>query len=559
MKVNKSMSSLEATTSRKSSSNSTNHLIHEVHDNFDFEYTDTVLGPQRIRTVSPFEGDRSVGTQPRINDILISYSPSATASYFNQNFDENGYVFDGVKIEIDDIDNTSISNATTSQLKRCKKEVLKHYYSLLCFIAWRPLFKEDYYRMPCIWKLFNVFYPLLIIFLLFFVYTYEIITCEGRLNVVFDTEYIQPFTMRPAFVRNTTQPNTTTTTTPAYEYNFFDSYLSTKTRKIDSNDSNKIFDFDSGDSEEEKKRQCGHVITTYIVPSIMHFVAFIIGFIYFRISENEHLYALMEKVFLAVNNTMKTVSQDKVIKRLKLFIFFGALWVVLAMSMQILQRLAFGFSQDIYKPYWLFLIIQATALVIMNSIYLAVVINHATQCELIIFFINELRTRLEEKSITLKEAMQQLLEVRLALGSLNSTVSKMTSLVALTFLEKVIIGTIILIMNKNNVICIWFYRVMFTFSWFIIFAFTIIQVARVNSKCHKFKQIALSSRVYGYGNSTREELDSFMLFVSNAKLRGKLFGVPLQPSYIIACVIIITFTAIVLLQSSVFTAPDSFI
>ncbi len=150
----------------------------------------------------------------------------------------------------------------------------------------------------------------------------------------------------------------------------------------------------------------------------------------------------------------------------RLFILFGSLWVMLAMSMQILQRLAFGFDQDIYKPYWLFLIIQAIALVLMNSIYLAVVINHATQCELIIFYVNELRRRLEEKSITLKEAMQvnhliyiylylylytltkyffeftikQILDIRIAIGSLNSTVSKMTSLVALTFLEKFIIG-----------------------------------------------------------------------------------------------------------------------
>lgn len=64
--------------------------------------------------------------------------------------------------------------------------------------------------------------------------------------------------------------------------------------------------------------QCGHILTTYILPSIMHLVAYVIGFIYFRINENEQLYALMEKVFLAVNQTLKTVSQDRVIKRLKL-------------------------------------------------------------------------------------------------------------------------------------------------------------------------------------------------------------------------------------------------
>ncbi len=85
---------------------------------------------------------------------------------------------------------------------------------------------------------------------------------------------------------------------------------------------------------------------------------------------------------------------------------FGVLWVLLAMSMQILSRLAFGVEQDNLEPLWLFLILEAFGLVIMNSIYLAIVINHSTQCEMIIFYVNEIRTRLEEKSVTLKDAMQ---------------------------------------------------------------------------------------------------------------------------------------------------------
>ena len=50
--------------------------------------------------------------------------------------------------------------------------------------------------------------------------------------------------------------------------------------------------------------------------------------------------------------------------------------------------------------------VDLIALIIVNSVYLAVVINYATQCEMIIFYIDEVRTRLEEKSVTIKEAMQ---------------------------------------------------------------------------------------------------------------------------------------------------------
>lgn len=41
---------------------------------------------------------------------------------------------------------------------------------------------------------------------------------------------------------------------------------------------------------------CDHIITTYVVPNFLHFVAFLMGIIHFRVQENEQLYALMENV-----------------------------------------------------------------------------------------------------------------------------------------------------------------------------------------------------------------------------------------------------------------------
>lgn len=173
--------------------------------------------------------------------------------------------------------------------------------------------------MPCFWRLINAFYPLVIIFLLFYAYTYEIITCAGRLNVAVDTEFVPPLTMSPAKTHahlNTT--TTPTTTTQSYLDALLNSY-STKNfinSSKSGSDRNSFYDNDYSPADENQ-RQCGHILTTYVVPSVMHFVAFIIGFLYFRVNENEQLYSLMEKVFLAVSCTMKTVSQDKVIKRLK--------------------------------------------------------------------------------------------------------------------------------------------------------------------------------------------------------------------------------------------------
>jgi hypothetical protein len=108
--------------------------------------------------------------------------------------------------KIEDIDNTSLSNITTQSLKRCKKQVLKHYYSLLCFVSglstkqfrpmnikfllkigWRPFYKEFFYQMPMYCSVINFIYPILIIVSLFYSYIYDIFICQGKLNVIADT------------------------------------------------------------------------------------------------------------------------------------------------------------------------------------------------------------------------------------------------------------------------------------------------------------------------------------------------------------------------------------
>jgi hypothetical protein len=63
----------------------------------------------------------------------------------------------------------------------------------------------------------------------------------------------------------------------------------------------------------EFKQTCGHILTIYIIPNIFHFAFFVMGFVYFRVKENEQLYSLVEKVFLVLKNDL----QDKIVKRLR--------------------------------------------------------------------------------------------------------------------------------------------------------------------------------------------------------------------------------------------------
>jgi uncharacterized membrane protein len=46
--------------------------------------------------------------------------------------------------------------------------------------------------------------------------------------------------------------------------------------------------------------KCHHIFTTYVVPDILHCAAFIIGLVYFRVTEGEAMYSLMEKVWIMI-------------------------------------------------------------------------------------------------------------------------------------------------------------------------------------------------------------------------------------------------------------------
>ena len=169
----------------------------------------------------------------------------------------------------------------------------------------------------------------------FYAYAYDVITCQGRLNVVYDTTMLMrphlqlanatTFTSTEAST-STVASSSTSTPPPSAVLNYINKFTNNNNNN---NSSHKallaarmsgrriVLVNEANDVETLAGAFCGHVVTTYIVPSLLHLIAYILGFIYFRINENEQLYALMEKVFLAVNQTLKMASQDRVIKRLK--------------------------------------------------------------------------------------------------------------------------------------------------------------------------------------------------------------------------------------------------
>jgi hypothetical protein len=65
-------------------------------------------------------------------------------------------------------------------------------------------------------------------------------------------------------------------------------------------------------------------------------------------------------------------------------------------------------------------------------------------------------------------------------------------------------------------------------------------------------------RVYGYPNATTTELDGFLLFLSKAELRVKLFGLTVRPGKIIFIGITALLVFIVLFQTSIISSENFF-
>ena len=66
--------------------------------------------------------------------------------------------------------------------------------------------------------------------------------------------------------------------------------------------------------------------------------------------------------------------------------------------------------------------------------------NYVCHCEMIIFYCKAIRTRLEEKSIHLIEAMKQIVDLGVSIGQLNSAASRMMTVLLVLILQRTMLG-----------------------------------------------------------------------------------------------------------------------
>ncbi|XP_011069245.1 PREDICTED: uncharacterized protein LOC105155051 isoform X4 [Acromyrmex echinatior] len=96
----------------------------------------------------------------------------------------------------------------------------------------------------------------------------------------------------------------------------------------------KIFLEQNGPDNEQQTQEpsCyGNVIFSYLIPSILHLVAYLYTIYLFRVKENEQLQNLMERAFLLSSNPINHGNQKRLVHILWLFIALSIVWIIMAL------------------------------------------------------------------------------------------------------------------------------------------------------------------------------------------------------------------------------------
>ncbi|XP_022093404.1 uncharacterized protein LOC110980762 [Acanthaster planci] len=472
------------------------------------------------------------GVGRQMDDTMFHPNGRSTLS---SNDDRDRDSYSSSICEITDCESRDSSNLyhTTTVLRVCRQQVLKPYWKLLFVIGWRP-FGRDRINYHCGWKALNVIYPLLLVALMFYVYAYRILSCQGKYDVplIVPSTDISP-TIVPHGGSNVTTPMSFTIEPAAETYHI-----------------------------------CTHLISSYVFPDVLHFLAFLLGFWYFRIQDNEQMDAMIQQAFLHTTPIQHgTNTQSTMIRAMKWILICGALWVVGMMGVLALFLTAFGLESTIYP----FFSVQAWNIVLLgvnvfgcliyNSIIAAVVVNYTVQCETIICFMRSIQEQLLEKTGDLRMIMHDILKVWQATHQLNGPMANMMSLLVFNFAAMVVVGVSLLLFQNQTEInpLVLTYRVCFFLLWLVILVFPFVQAARLSSIYNKIEQAALEMRVFGYLTSTPRDLDSFLQFVTLAKYKVRLLFIPVDKSLVYGILLLTTFLLIVLVQTGIIVAPSLYL
>ncbi|XP_048484284.1 uncharacterized protein LOC105387429 isoform X2 [Plutella xylostella] len=297
---------------------------------------------------------------------------------------------------------------------------------------------------------------------------------------------------------------------------------------------------------ESYKQVCyGNVTFTYVGPSVLHFVGFVYSLYLFRISDNEQLQNLMERVFLLSSYAPQgspSANPKRLLRVLWCFIVLSALWMGLSLCSvnlmmaegMIIFRWMEGCSDE-WKLVLKILLIACT--LIHDMVQATVTTSYCLQARLLQAHLMFLKERLLNRTITPLNWMREIAEFRKLLKYLNDDLAPAVCLFTIVNVSWAVSGALWLLdldRVDTETEPIRGISVLNVLLWLSASAVPFIQAARLSHEGRLTQSVGheLSVRPFLHQDTAQEDITTVLMFASTLKLQAKLFHYPIVSRYL---------------------------
>ncbi|XP_063529178.1 uncharacterized protein LOC134740585 isoform X1 [Cydia strobilella] len=297
---------------------------------------------------------------------------------------------------------------------------------------------------------------------------------------------------------------------------------------------------------ETYKQVCyGNVTLTYIGPSILHFLGFLYALYLFRISDNEQLQNLMERVFLLSSYTqqgMASANPKRLLRLLWAFIILSVLWMCLSLcSVNLMMAegtIMFRWMEQSSKQTLLILKILLVACTLVHDMVQATIItSYCLQAQLLQAHLMYLKERLLNRSTTPLNWMREIAEFQKLLKYLNDDLAPAVCLFTIVNISWVASGAMWMYSldkvdtQTEPIVGISLLNLLLWISAAIV---PFIQAARLSKECRRTESVGheLCVRPFLHQDTPHEDVAAVLMYSTTLRLRAKLFHHPVAGRYL---------------------------
>lgn len=289
-----------------------------------------------------------------------------------------------------------------------------------------------------------------------------------------------------------------------------------------------------------KEPSCyGNMIFSYLLPSILHLIAYLYTIYLFRVKENEQLQNLMERAFLLSSNPINRGNQKRLVHILWLFIALSIVWMITALITVNIQMakgdIMFQWVEN--SPYQVKITLKVFLVICTlwhDMVQGTIITSYCLQGQLLMSHLYFLRGKLLQHILLPIDWMKAIDEFKKLLKYFNDGLGPAVCIYTIVNLSWGTAGIVWLfqyyINDAKDIYPITYVNVINIILWILISIAPFIQAARLTNACSMIQAVGHEIRIrpFVYQTTPGEDLDSILLYTSSLKMCAKLFRIPIK-------------------------------